>query len=264
MPVFRTWIDREGIGGGQQWRQTIVTAIQSSECVLLLLSPNSVSSRNVRKELDLADSANRKILPLEIMATPIPDDMKFQLAGIQKIELWRNPALGYNQLLETLVRFRIQRSQPDRGSSRTARSSSRSSVDLSELGGGKLLDRLSLRNLFGRKRKKMMAARTTFFDRINGRPGFKMLAIVLGCMLASLGGCASDNVEQSVVRILLQGPGKLLSGTGFVVAKGGYVATNYHIVKPAKKQPGLAHQRLSRRRKIERIYGPCQMDISRA
>ncbi|MGH8628855.1 MAG: toll/interleukin-1 receptor domain-containing protein, partial [Gammaproteobacteria bacterium] len=46
---YRVWIDRESIRGGL-WMRTIVRSIREAQAVILLLSPNSAQSDNVRRE----------------------------------------------------------------------------------------------------------------------------------------------------------------------------------------------------------------------
>src|SRR4051794_31977772 len=73
----RIWIDREGIHGGELWRLQIVKAIESAEVFLLALTPSAVQSDNVRKEVDLAEDAKIRILPVEVAATTIPQSLKY-------------------------------------------------------------------------------------------------------------------------------------------------------------------------------------------
>jgi hypothetical protein len=100
---YRVWVDRAGIAGGDHWRQEIVDAIENCTVFILALSPHSVRSENVRKEVDLADSANRLILPIELQPiTDLPAKLKYQLAGIQRINLSGNFELGFRQLVDAM------------------------------------------------------------------------------------------------------------------------------------------------------------------
>ena len=99
---FEPWVDRTGIHGGEQWRQRIVKAINTCGVFLLALSPHSVASVNVRKELDIADSRHKFILPVIIQTITIPDEMEYQLAGVQMVDLASNFETGFNRLLRDL------------------------------------------------------------------------------------------------------------------------------------------------------------------
>jgi large subunit ribosomal protein L7/L12 len=81
---FEPWVDRTGIRGGEQWRLSIVKAIEACGVFLIALSPQSVASVNVRKELDIADEGRKFIMPVFIRAVTIPAEMKYQLAGLKE------------------------------------------------------------------------------------------------------------------------------------------------------------------------------------
>ena len=85
------WFDCEDIRGGELWRETIVKAIDTAYAFVLMLSPNSVASENVRKEVDLAEGANRHLLPVMLASVELPAKLRYQLAGIQWIEYYRDP-----------------------------------------------------------------------------------------------------------------------------------------------------------------------------
>ena len=148
----RIWVDRQGIGGGEQWRHQIVEAIRSAQLLVLVLSPNSARSDNVRKELDLAEASKIPILPIAIAPTEIPSGMQYQLAGVQLLELWRDPERGAEKVLKSVLRItksdnaqlpRPPRAQPPAPLRATP-------VNLADLGGANLIDRLgeTLGNLF--------------------------------------------------------------------------------------------------------------------
>jgi hypothetical protein len=82
---FSVWFDKQSIEGATQWRESIVTGIIGCKVFLLVLSPNSVGSDNVRKEVDLAEHHKKKILPLMWLDTPLPPSFQYQLAGIQYV-----------------------------------------------------------------------------------------------------------------------------------------------------------------------------------
>jgi hypothetical protein len=56
----------------------------------------------VRKELDLAESARRQIVPVMLEAVDIPDTMKYQLAGVHYVDLSTDATLDISPLLEAL------------------------------------------------------------------------------------------------------------------------------------------------------------------
>ena len=96
------WIDREDILGGAKWRRQIVDAIEAADVVLVALSPNAAASDNVRKELDIAQEANKPVLPVEIRRTVVPKDMVYQLVGLQRIDLATSFDVGVKRLVESV------------------------------------------------------------------------------------------------------------------------------------------------------------------
>ena len=96
------WMDREAIRPGELWREAIVKAVDNAYACVLMLSANSVASENVRKEVDLADGADKGLVPLLLTPVELPAKLRYQLAGIQWIEYYRDPEGKYAELLEVL------------------------------------------------------------------------------------------------------------------------------------------------------------------
>ncbi|HJR79999.1 MAG TPA: TIR domain-containing protein [Anaerolineales bacterium] len=97
------WIDREDIKAGNTWRVQIVEAIDTCAAFVLMLSPNSAASDNVRREIDLTQDSDRTIFAVKLEPVKIPAAIRYQLAGLQFIDV---QMLGFDnavdQLIETL------------------------------------------------------------------------------------------------------------------------------------------------------------------
>ena len=102
-----TWIDREDIPGGAKWRTQIVEALERAAAVVIALSPLSVESDNVRKEIDIAEEAKKPIVPVFVRHAAIPKHMLYQLIGLQQIDLTADFALGVRQLIDALRRLAV-------------------------------------------------------------------------------------------------------------------------------------------------------------
>jgi hypothetical protein len=135
------WIDRTGIGGGTEWRHEIVTAIEAAEAVVLVLSPDAVASRNVRKEVDVAESAERPIIPVLCAAVTLPAELKYQLSGVQMLDLPDLSGPGVDGLLAALGSAPL----PAPGRKRQV-------ADLASMDGGGLFSKLAGGLFSGRKR----------------------------------------------------------------------------------------------------------------
>ena len=95
------WIDRESIEGGAAWRASISQAIRSCCAFILILSPRSTQSPQVSKELSVAETHNRLIIPVVLEACDIPPGMELQLAELHWISFTE---LSYDAALERLTR----------------------------------------------------------------------------------------------------------------------------------------------------------------
>ena len=97
------WIDREEIKAGKLWRTQIVQSIDTCDAFILMLSSSAAASENVRKEIDLAQDSSRTIFIINLDQVKIPADMRYQLAGLQFIDLKTlGVDLAINQLIDTL------------------------------------------------------------------------------------------------------------------------------------------------------------------
>ena len=96
---YDVWWDITDLQGGDDWVSKIPDAINASQFMLVVLTPNSIASEWVRKEYTQALSLRKKIIPLML----IPSSMPFALNTINFV----NFAAGeypdnYKQLLEAL------------------------------------------------------------------------------------------------------------------------------------------------------------------
>jgi hypothetical protein len=85
---YDTWVDLEDIvGSGQdRWRRSIVSAIRGSEAMVLVLSPNSIHSANVERELSVAADNGKRVIPVIYRPCELPDAFVYELAGVQHID----------------------------------------------------------------------------------------------------------------------------------------------------------------------------------
>ncbi len=99
------WLDRHDIEGGTAWRAAISEAIRRCRAFVIVLSPNSTGSKNVSRELSLAESHDRTIIPIIYQACDIPAGMEYQLAELQWINLTNMTyEEGLRRLLKVLTK----------------------------------------------------------------------------------------------------------------------------------------------------------------
>jgi uncharacterized protein YecT (DUF1311 family) len=79
------WIAPRDVGPGEAFDTAIMQAIRDSAGVLLLFCSQSDKSPHVKRELILADSAHKAIIPLRLEEI-VPDDLAYHLASAQWID----------------------------------------------------------------------------------------------------------------------------------------------------------------------------------
>ena len=100
------WIDRQGIDVATSWSGEIVDAIDACSAFVVLLSPNSVESKNVVREVSLAFEKNKKILPLDLEPVALTRDLQYHLAGIQ-----RAPMTNIDAIIRALGKLGLEATQ---------------------------------------------------------------------------------------------------------------------------------------------------------
>lgn len=81
------WIDQHGIEGATSWSKEIANAIEASTAMLLLLSPSSVESANVAKELAAATMLRKRIVPVQIERVELKGEFLYHLSGLQRVKI---------------------------------------------------------------------------------------------------------------------------------------------------------------------------------
>jgi hypothetical protein len=94
------WYDVSGLQGGDEWWDKIVEELTKSDVFIIVLSPNSVVSRWVRRELDTAINEGKRIIPVLYQPCQVRADLK----TIQMISFLhpKDYETAFNELLTTL------------------------------------------------------------------------------------------------------------------------------------------------------------------
>lgn len=64
MAGLPTWMDTKDIATGKEWREVIKNAIETSICVIVVLTPGALDSRWVNHEWSMAKGANKAVIPI--------------------------------------------------------------------------------------------------------------------------------------------------------------------------------------------------------
>ena len=93
------WYDVSGIAGGDRWRSEIENALRASQFVLVVLSPDAITSEWVEREFLFSSNLKRKIIPLMYRSCELPlNYVDLNFIDVQGDNYGRN----FNTLLRTL------------------------------------------------------------------------------------------------------------------------------------------------------------------
>jgi hypothetical protein len=83
----KIWLDRSAIQGGAKWQEEIVRGIERANVFMIVLSPQSVASKNVERELGLAHVTRKRILPVMLQRVTVPPRLQYALAELEIIDV---------------------------------------------------------------------------------------------------------------------------------------------------------------------------------
>ena len=96
---LEVWYDLSNLHGGSRWSKEIASAIRASKFVLIVLSPESVSSKWVEEEFLFASQLNKKIIPLLFKKCELP----FGYHALQAIDVQGiNYKQNFGEILHSL------------------------------------------------------------------------------------------------------------------------------------------------------------------
>jgi len=81
-----TWVDRGRLSAGETWTESIPLALEKSLAVILVISPDAIGSKWVRKETLLACRNNKRIIPIIYRSTKIPPAFEFLVGEYQHLD----------------------------------------------------------------------------------------------------------------------------------------------------------------------------------
>lgn len=99
------WMAPESIPMGSDYACEIPDEIEKCSAFLLVLSASAQGSNWVPKELNLAITYNKPIIPFQIDDETLTKPFNFRLTNVQRIETFHNLEQAYDQLLG---RIRVQ------------------------------------------------------------------------------------------------------------------------------------------------------------
>ena len=92
------WLDPLDIPGGARWDHAVEEALKASPCLLVVLSPASVTSHNVMDEVSFGLERDKTIVPILYRDCDIP----FRLKRLQYVDFTVDYDSGFKRLVQTL------------------------------------------------------------------------------------------------------------------------------------------------------------------
>jgi len=83
----KVWLDRSAIQGGARWQEEIVRGIEKANVFAIVLSPQSIASENVERELGLAHVTAKRIVPLMLRRVAVPQQLQYALGALEIIDI---------------------------------------------------------------------------------------------------------------------------------------------------------------------------------
>jgi len=106
---LHVWIDHNRIPGGTNYGPEIVRGVKESQILMLMCSDNSMRSKNVKQEIQLAWKYSKPYLPLLLEPIDFPEQVEYWLEGWQWIEVLDLPTGKWlPQVLDALAKAGIQ------------------------------------------------------------------------------------------------------------------------------------------------------------
>jgi hypothetical protein len=96
------WYD-EDIEGGRDWRERIVAALGSAKALVILFSEHSNDSRQLIKELAVADNMQKQVIPVLISNCEPKGPYLYELASRNWIPIYPNPESKLAWLIDKLI-----------------------------------------------------------------------------------------------------------------------------------------------------------------
>jgi hypothetical protein len=85
----------DSIHGESSWAEQIVGAVESSSAVVVLLSPSSMVSSHVAREVSLAVDAGTRLVPVRITESPISGALQYLLQLSQWLDAFDAPVEAF-------------------------------------------------------------------------------------------------------------------------------------------------------------------------
>ena len=99
---LQVWWDQK-IEGGEDWRDAIVEGLSDSHALVILFSEECNASKQLKKELAIADTLDKEIIPVLIEDTKPKGHYLYELAARNWLQIFPNPETKLGQVAKRLA-----------------------------------------------------------------------------------------------------------------------------------------------------------------
>src|SRR6188508_1174186 len=85
------WVAPRDVPPGVEYGQAIISGIEQSSALVLILSDQSNDSQFVRKEVERAVSKTKPVLPVRIREVTPSGSLEFFISSAQWVDAWKSP-----------------------------------------------------------------------------------------------------------------------------------------------------------------------------
>ena len=100
------WFD-EGIHAGAEWPEEIGVRLVGCDAVIVMLSSNSIKSANVRREVNMAMSENKKVIGILLNEVTLSPGMKLQFGLYQMLDACKYDRLSLIKMIGSAINCNI-------------------------------------------------------------------------------------------------------------------------------------------------------------
>ena len=97
------WIAPRDVKPGTMYAGELTRGIENCRIMLLIYSADSSASKHVTKDINIAVTKNKMILPFKIDNCEMNETMEYYLSDYHWIEAYPDPEKHYNKLLQYLM-----------------------------------------------------------------------------------------------------------------------------------------------------------------
>ena len=96
------WVAPRNIDAGANYSDEIVEGIRTSASLIVLISKDSLNSRHVQREVNLADDLRKPIYPVKLIDIEIYGGLSFYLSASQEVRLFEKTGDPVEKLITSI------------------------------------------------------------------------------------------------------------------------------------------------------------------